>query len=123
MPSRNGYKFKSKAFTINSYNLALDFVADSLINDAVPVIQVHDTSVLGYYNGYSCGHYVVVVSINTLEREITLADPNKNPAYFGYHVISFEEFNSLAEKLANSKHNFWISVYTNAESDEPYIYN
>lgn len=123
VPSRDGYKFKSKAFTRYSYNLALDFIADSLINDAVPVIQVHDTSVLGYYNGYRCGHYVVVVSINTLEREITLADPNKNDAYFGYHVISFEEFNYLAETLAYTDHNFWISTYTNAESDLPYIYN
>lgn len=119
VPSRNGYKFKSKAFTKYSYNLAFDFIADSLINDAVPVLLVWDTSLLGYYNGYSCGHYMVVVCIDTLEREITLADPNNNPAYFGYHVISFDEFNYLAENASD----LWMSVYTNAKSDDAFIYN
>lgn len=51
VPSVNGYTYKTKAFTINSYMKALDYVSTSLVLDAVPVIRVSDTSLLEYYGG------------------------------------------------------------------------
>lgn len=119
VPGRSGYSYKTKAFTIYSYNKALDFIESSLIMDAVPVIRVADTSLLGYYYGHSCSHYMVVTQVDILAREITVVDPHYNNQYFGVHNISFSEF----ENMAKNSRDFWISTYTNVSGNGSYEYN
>ncbi len=119
VPSRNGYTYKTKAFTKYSYNKALGFIESSLMMDAVPVIRVADTSLLGYYNGHSCSHYMVVTQVDILAQEVTLVDPHYNNQYFGVHNISFSEF----ENMAKNSSDFWVSTYTNVSGNGSYEYN
>ncbi len=113
------YKYKSKAFTIHSYQRALDFIISSLIYDAVPVIKINDTSLLRYYNGASFGHYVVVDYVDFNAETVMLRDPHYDSKYYGAHVISYEEFNNLAKESRD----LWVSVYTSVSSDDSYIYD
>lgn len=119
IPSVNGYSYKTKAFTIYSYDLALDFIETSLAMDAVPVIRVSDTALLDYYHGESFRHYMVVSSVDFNAECVNLVDPHYDEKYFGVHSISFEEFNYLARNCKD----FWVSVYTNAASDSEYKYD
>ena len=119
VPSRNGYIYKTKAFSKYTYNKALGYIESSLIMDAVPVILVKDTSLLGYYNGHSCSHYMVVTSVDILAEEITVIDPHYDDKYFGVHYISFTEFVNMAEKCKD----LFISTYTTDSSNDAYIYN
>jgi len=118
VPSVNGYKYKTKAFTIYSYQEALDFIETSLVMDAVPVIRIADTALLGYYNGESFCHYMVVDSVDFNAESVQLVDPHYDNKYFGNHSISFDEF----EYLAKNSRDFWVSVYTNVSSDNSYEY-
>lgn len=118
IPSVNGYTYKTKAFTIYSYDQALDFIETSLVMDAVPVIRVSDTSLLGYYHGNKYSHYMVVDSVDFNAECVTLVDPHYDNAYFGKHTISFDEFDYLAENC----NDFWVSVYTKVLSDNSYEY-
>lgn len=118
VPSRNGYTYKTKAFTINSYEKALDFIEASLVMDAVPVIKVSNTALLGYYNGSSFDHYMVVDSVDFNAESVQLVDPNCDNRYFGNHSITFDEF----EYLAKNSGDFWVSVYTNVSGDYYYDY-
>lgn len=119
VPSRNGYSYKTKAFTKYSYNKALGYIESSLIMDAVPVILVKDTSLLGYYKGHSCSHYMVVTSVDTLAEQITVIDSHYDDKYFGVHIISFTEF----ENMAKNCRDFFISTYTTNSSNDAYTYN
>lgn len=118
VPSVNGYKFKTKAFTVYSYQRALDFIEISLVEDCVPVIRVPDTTLLHYYGDKKFSHYMVVESVDFNAECVTLYDPHYDNKYFGRHIISYEEFENLAK---NSK-DFWVSVYTKVKSDDSYIY-
>lgn len=118
VPSRNGYIYKTKAFSKYTYNKALGYIESSLIMDAVPVIRVKDTSLLGYYNGHSCSHYMVVTSVDILAEEITVIDPHYDDKYFGVHYISFTEFENMAKNCKD----LFISTYTTDSSDDAYIY-
>lgn len=118
IPSVNGYTYKTKAFTIYSYEKALDFIETSLVMDAVPVIRVSDTALLKYYHGNSFCHYMVVDSVDFNAECVNLVDPHYDDAYFGIHSISFEEFEYLAENCRD----FWVSVYTKVSSNDSYEY-
>ncbi len=118
VPSVNGYKFKTKAFTVYSYQRALDFIETSLVEDCVPVIRVPDTALLCYYKGKSFSHYMVVEAVDFNAESVTLVDPHCDDKYFGRHTIFYEDFENLAK---NSK-DFWVSVYTKVKSDNSYIY-
>lgn len=119
IPSKYGYKYKSKAFTIHSYSKALDFVSTSLVNDAVPVLLIRDTSLLKYYKGASFSHYVVINYVDFNAETVMIKDPHYDSRYHGIHVISFDEF----EYLAKYSEDLWMSVYTDASSDHPFIYS
>ncbi len=118
VPSINGYTYKTKAFTINSYKKALDFIETSLVKDAVPVIKVSNTALLDYYYGKKFSHYMVVDFVDFNAESIQLVDPHNDDAYFGSHSITFDEFEYLAK---NSK-DFWVSVYTDVSSNNEYEY-
>ena len=119
VPSRNGYSYKTKAFTKNSYNKALGYIESSLIMDAVPVILINDTSLLSYYNGESYHHYMVVTSVDTLAGLVTVIDPHYDDKFFGVHYISFTEFTNMVKNCKD----FWVSTYTTDSSDYAYTYN
>lgn len=112
IPSVNGCSYKSKIFIDEGYKQALTSISNCLINDAVPVINVSDTSLLGYYNGNSFGHYIVVNYVDFNAETVMLYDPHYDDRYYGNHLISFDEFNQLAKGLAYDDSRLWISVYT-----------
>lgn len=118
IPSVRGYTYKTKAFTVYSYEQALDFIENSLVNDAVPVIRVSDTSLLFYYYGKKYSHYMVVDSVDFNAECVNLVDPHYDDKYYGIHTISFDEFNLLAKYSGD----FWVSVYTKVSSDNSYEY-
>ncbi|MGN0181718.1 MAG: C39 family peptidase [Candidatus Ornithomonoglobus sp.] len=114
-PASSGYEYKAKAFTCYTYQNAIELVKKSLQQNAVPIIRVGDTSVLGYYNGQSYTHYMCISEVNTNNNTVTLVDPHFNATYRGTHVISMSEF----EDLVN--YDGWIALYTNAQ-DGYYVY-
>ena len=119
-PAKNGYEYKAKAFTRYSYGNAIELVKASLAQNAVPIIRVPDTSVLGYYNGISQSHYVCISEVDTNKNIVTLVDPNNtggttNPRYLGTWKVSMTEF----ENIVN--YDGWIAVYTKA-ADGYYVY-
>lgn len=119
-PAKNGYEYKAKAFTCNTYTKALDLVIASLEQNAVPIIRIPDTSVLGYYDGESQHHYVCISEVNTKTGKVTLVDPNNTKVgnsypYFGTKVITTAEFEALVD------YDGWIAVYTKA-ADGYYVY-
>lgn len=115
-PAANGYEYKAKAFTRYTYQNAIELVKKSLQQNAVPIIRVDDTSVLGYYNGNSYSHYMCISQVNTNNNTVTVVDPHYNDTYRGTHVISMSEF----EDLVN--YDGWIALYTSAQ-DGYYVYD
>lgn len=61
---------------------------------------------------------MVVSSVDFNAECVTLVDPHYDDKYFGFHTISFDEFNYLAQNCRD----FWMSTYTNNKSDDPFIY-
>lgn len=114
-PAAGGYEYKAKAFTCYTYQNAIEMVKTSLQQNAVPIIRVDDTSVLGYYDGEQFTHYMCISKVNTVNNTVTVVDPHKKDAYRGTHTISMAEF----EDLVN--YDGWIALYTNAE-DGYYVY-
>lgn len=115
-----GYEYKAKAFTCYTYQNAIELVKESLRKDAVPIVRIPDTSVLGYYGGLSQCHYVCVSKVDTNKGTVTLVDPNNTKSgnsypYFGTKVISMKEFNDLVN------YDGWIALYTKA-ADGYYVY-
>lgn len=115
-----GYEYKAKAFTCYTYQNAIELVKTSLQQNAVPIIRISDTSVLGYYNGRSQTHYVCISEVNTINKTVTLVDPNNTMVngkypYNGTFNISMSEF----EDLVN--YDGWIALYTKA-ADGYYVY-
>lgn len=86
---------------------ALNDVIDCLYYDAVPIIRVQDTTVLGYYDK-SFQHYIVVESVDLQAESMNIIDPHYDNKYYGLHTISFEEF----YKIADNTIGMWLSVYT-----------
>ncbi len=111
-----GYEYKAKAFTCYTYQNAIELVKESLKKDAVPIIRIYDTKVLGYYNGLSQTHYMCISEVNTKNNTVTLVDPHYDSTYRGRHTIKISEF----EKLVN--YDGWIALYTKA-ADGYYVYN
>lgn len=100
-------------FTKYNFNKALDYIEISLAMDAIPVINVYDTRFLKYYNNKKFDHFMVVNYVDFNAETIMLVDPHYDSAYFGSHLITFDEFNYLAENLAKGTNmNFWMTVYT-----------
>lgn len=117
--SNAAVKYNTKCFTINSYSKLPYYLSDSLKSSRVPVIMIPDTSYLGYYEGYSYSHYMVVKRVDTVNKTLTVVDPFhlsytdnlnqwKNETFFGEHTISFDE---LFGSPKNRK-DIWASVYT-----------
>lgn len=120
IPSAYGRTYKTKAFTKYTYNKALNFISNSLIYDAVPVIRVSNTALLKYYKGNSYSHFMVVNYVDFNAETVMLYDPHYKDEYYGNHTISFDEFNNMAEKCPND---FWVSVYTKDSNDDPFKFS
>lgn len=101
-------KYRVKAFTANTYNKLPYYLSDSLKGNAVPIILIPDTSYLGYYKGDSYNHYMVVKSIDTFKKTLTVVDPHYDTRYFGEHTISFDELFGCPK---NGEY-IWASVYS-----------
>lgn len=119
-PAKNGYEYKAKGFTCNTYKTAIELVKVSLQQNAVPIIRIPDTSVLTYYGGLKQKHYVCISEVDTKNNTVTLVDPNntvkdgKTP-YYGTHTISISQFEKLVD------YDGWIALYTSA-ADGWYVY-
>lgn len=116
IPERNGYKYEYEPVTKYSYRKAIDFLEYSLIEDAVPIIQVPDTQYFNYYGkNNSFKHYVAVTCVDILAEAITVVDPHYNDNYFGVNIISFKEFEEMIQKSLDSEGNpatTWIIAYS-----------
>lgn len=108
-PAANGYEYKAKAFTLYTYQNAIEMVKTSLQQNAVPIIRVDDTSVLDYYNGNQYTHYMCISKVDTINNTVTVVDPHYDSAYRGSHVISMSEFENLVNYAG------WIALYTSAQ--------
>lgn len=99
MKRHSSSNYKYEGFwdnTMSSYYNALDFIENSLIKDAAPILMVDSTEWFGYYDGKSYRHYLVVETVDILAESITVVDPNNlNDRYYGKHSISFEEFKNM----------------------------
>lgn len=121
-------KYNTKCFTINSYSKLPYYLSDSLKSSRVPIIMIPDTSYLGYYEGYSYSHYMVVKRVDTVNKTLTVVDPFhlsytdnltqwKNETFFGEHTISFDELFGSPK----NHEDIWASVYT-YDTLDPYNY-
>lgn len=104
----NGYSFSTMIFTRYTYNTVLDYIEESLIMDTVPILLLTPRSNLGYYNGNTPSHYVVVESVDFNAGTVTIIDPHYSNTYFGSHVITTDELVTVAK---NSQ-DLWAVVYT-----------
>lgn len=105
------YETRYRNYNYGSGHLrALDDVVDCLYHDALPVVWIPDTSVLGYYNNNSFRHYVIIDAVDFEAGQITIFDPHYDNRFFGTNYISFDEFYDIFKTGA------WLSVYTNKGS-------
>ncbi|MDE7398201.1 MAG: C39 family peptidase [Oscillospiraceae bacterium] len=122
--------YKSKLFTRYTYDTIFGLFSTSLRSNKVIILNIPDTSYLGYYNGkrYSDdGHYVIIKKFDETKRKLTVVDPfhlNKvdtatNNYLNNEHEISLDDLISLAKDT-----NFWASVYTYTKDDniESYVF-
>ncbi|MBR2402629.1 MAG: hypothetical protein IKB01_07670, partial [Lachnospiraceae bacterium] len=108
--------YKTKAFTVYSYDKALYYIQYSLYHGKAPIMRVKETSDLDYYGTTDLTHYVTITKVNMNDSTITIVDPNYNASYRGEHVISMTEFEEIMKSSG------FISVYTADTSDNAYEY-
>lgn len=117
-------KYRVKGFTINSYNKLSYYLSDSLRSNAIPIIMIPDTRFLGYYDGDSYRHFMIVKRIDTFNKTLTVVDPHYDARYFGEHTISFDELYGVILNAPDpDDRNIWASVYSIDTLDEwHYLY-
>ncbi len=83
-----------------SKNEMFSIIFGSLLSDNAPILHA-DTKSLGYYNGYSTGHYVTIVFCNSSFGDgeiggLAVMDNNRKDEFYGTQDISLNEaYNSI----------------------------
>lgn len=106
------YENRNYYYSNKGHLAALNDIIDCLYYDALPIVRVQDTKVLGYYEE-SFQHYIVVAEVDMQAGQMNILDPHYDDKYYGLHTISFEEFYKISE---DKDWGVWLSVYTNKGS-------